>query len=93
MSRKRYESYTLLGKTMYDLALEKEGVEGPYGVANHMSQALAREVKGPSVSEYFRGTYNPPPQFVEDFARVFNLSEEERGRLAWIYAYRFLSAA
>ena len=93
MSRKRYESYTLLGKTMYDLALEKEGVEGPYGVAKHMAQALDREVAGPSVSEYFRGTYNAPPQFMADFANVFDLNEEERGRLAWIYAYRFPAAA
>lgn len=93
MSRKRYEGYTLLGRTMYDFALEKEGVEGPYGIAKYMAKALGREVKGPSVSEYFRGTYNAPPQFVEDFAEVFGLDKGERGRLAWVYAYRFPAAA
>ena len=90
---KRRRNYTPLGRFMFDLALEKADAEGPYNIANYMTTALGRKVAGPSVSEYFRGTYGPPSHFMSDFAEAFELTEEERGRLAWAYAYGFPLAA
>lgn len=93
MSRKRRDGYVPLGQMMFDLALETREVEGPYSIAKYMTAELDKKIHGPSVSEYFRGTYDPPPQFMVDFAEAFGLDENQRRRLAWVYAYRFPAAA
>lgn len=90
--------YSELGDVLFDLARKRQ-IRGPYNVHAFMERRML-EVgldptdlpRGQTVSKYFYGS-RPNERFVLLFADLFELTAEERGLLAWIYAYGFPAAA
>ncbi len=78
--------YGQLGKMLDDLARERD-VRGPYNIANHVKNATGYEASGQVLSKYLYGEYVPKREFVSAFAEAFELNVQERGELAWVYAY------
>jgi hypothetical protein len=78
--------YSELGKILDDLARERD-VRGPYNIANHLQNVTGYEVSGQGLSKYVYGENVPKPEFVRAFAEAFELTPQERGKLAWVYTY------
>ncbi len=78
--------YSPLGRLLDELASGR-GVSGPYNIAYFVGEAIAYEVSGQAVSKYLYGKSLPGQAFIEAFADAFELTPEERTRLAWIYTY------
>jgi hypothetical protein len=84
--------YSELGKVLDGLARSRD-VRGPYNIAQHLKGATGYDVRGQAVSEYLHGEYLPKHAFVRAFADAFELTQEERGKLARAYAYGCRSPA
>ncbi len=84
--RSKDKPYSELGKMLDDLARERD-VRGPYNIAQHLYSLSGYEASGQAVSQYMYGRSIPKRQFIEAFAEAFELTPQERGRLAWVYAY------
>ena len=78
--------YSELGKMLDELARERD-VRGPYNIAYHLQGLTGYEASGQVVSQYMYGRSFPRREFIETFAEAFELTPQERGRLAWVYAY------
>ena len=78
--------YSELGKMLDDLARERD-VRGPYNIAQYIQNVTGYEVSGQVLSKYLYGENVPKPEFVRAFAEAFELTPQERGKLAWVYAY------
>lgn len=78
--------YCELGKMLDDLARERN-VRGPYNIASHVQSVARYEASGQAVSQYMYGRSFPKSEFIQAFAEAFELTAQERGRLAWVYAY------
>ncbi len=78
--------YSELGKMLDDLARERD-VRGPYNTAYYIQNVTGYKVSGQVLSKYLYGEYVPKPGFVRAFAEAFELTPQERGKLAWVYAY------
>jgi len=86
MSPKTDKPYSELGKVLDAMARERD-VRGPYAIARRVQEVSGHGVTGQAVSRYFHDGVWPRPAFLRAFAAAFELSVEERDRLAWIYAY------
>jgi hypothetical protein len=80
--------YGELGKVLDALARERD-VRGPYAIARRVQEVSGHGVTGQAVSRYFHDGVWPKPAFLRAFAATFDLSEEERDKLAWVYTYGF----
>jgi hypothetical protein len=78
--------YSELGKMLDELARERD-VRGPYNIADHIQKVTGYEVSGQVLSKYLYGENVPKPEFVRTFAEAFELTPQERGKLAWVYTY------
>jgi hypothetical protein len=78
--------YSELGKVL-DAMARKRDVRGPYAIAKRVSEVSGYSVSGQAVSRYFNDGIVPRADFMSAFARAFDLTEEERDELAWIYTY------
>ncbi len=78
--------YSELGKMLDDLARDRD-VRGPYNIASHVQSVTGYEASGQGVSQYMYGRSFPKSEFIQAFAEAFELTPQERGRLAWVYAY------
>ena len=78
--------YSELGKMLDDLARERD-VRGPYNIAQYVYSLTGYEASGQVVSQYMYGRSVPKRDFIKAFAEAFELNLQERGRLAWVYAY------
>ena len=79
-------AYSELGKMLDDLARNRD-VRGPYNIANHIESVTGYKVSGQVLSKYVYGRSFPKREFVEAFTEAFELSPQERGKLAWVYTY------
>jgi hypothetical protein len=86
MTDYKHKPYSELGKMLDDLARERD-VRGPYNIAQHLQSLSGYEASGQAVSQYMYGRSFPRREFIAAFAEAFELSPQERGRLAWVYAY------
>ena len=86
LSSKKTKPYCELGKLLDTLARSRD-VRGPYNIAAYLSDVTDHEVSGQSVSKYLFGTNEPKQAFIVAFADAFELTEQERAALAWVYAY------
>jgi hypothetical protein len=82
----RGKPYSELGKMLDDLARNRD-VRGPYKIAHYLQSLTGYEASGQVVSKYMYGKSFPKREFIEAFARAFELTPQERGKLAWVYAY------
>lgn len=80
--------YCELGKMLDDLARDRD-VRGPYYIAYQLQNATGYEASGQAVSQYMYGKSFPKREFIDAFAETFELTPQERGTLAWVYAYNF----
>ena len=80
------EPYCELGKMLDDLARDRD-VRGPYNIAHYVQSITGYEVSGQMVSQYMYGRSFPKREFIKAFAEAFELTPQERGKLAWVYAY------
>lgn len=78
--------YSELGKILDGLARDRD-VRGPYNIAAQVQSLAGYEASGQVVSQYMYGKSFPKREFIEAFANAFELSPQERGKLAWVYAY------
>jgi hypothetical protein len=78
--------YSQLGELLDSMA-RKRNVRGPYAVAKHITATVEHQISGQAVSRIFYGENYPRPSFIAAFAQAFELSIEERDRLAWLYIY------
>ncbi len=78
--------YCELGKMLDDMARDRD-VRGPYNIAYQVQDVTGYEVSGQMVSQYMYGRSFPKREFIEAFAEAFELTPQERGKLAWVYAY------
>jgi hypothetical protein len=78
--------YSELGKMLDDLARDRD-VRGPYNIAHYIQNVTSYEVSGQVLSKYLYGENVPKPEFVRAFAEAFELTSQERGKLAWVYTY------
>jgi hypothetical protein len=78
--------YSELGKLLDALSRERD-VRGPYNIAYHLEDVIGYEVSGQGMSKYMYGESLPKRQFIEAFAEAFELTDQERMELAWVYAY------
>lgn len=62
-------------------------VRGPYNVAEWVTHKGGYQISGQAVSRIFYGANLPRAIFIAAFAEAFDLSTEERDRLAWFYTY------
>jgi hypothetical protein len=80
-------SYSPLGLVLDDLA-RRRNVRGPTSIARHIKNRMGY---GPSPSAWQQiltgETKNPERKNIKQFADAFELSSEERVRLAWVYVY------
>jgi hypothetical protein len=88
VSSMKYKPYCELGKVLDNLARTRD-VRGPYNIAHEIQNATGYEVSGQAVSQYVYGRSSPKREFIEAFAEAFELTPQERGELAWVYAYGF----
>jgi hypothetical protein len=87
VSTRADKPFTELGKAL-DAMARKRGVSGPYAIAKRVEEVSGYNVTGQAVSRYFNEGVQPKPAFMSAFARAFNLTEEERDMLAWVYTYQ-----
>jgi allantoicase len=79
--------YSELGQLLDAIACRRN-VHGPCAVAKRITDVGGSQVSGQEVSRcFFSGTYWTTPSFIAAFANAFELSIEERDRLAWLYTY------
>ena len=78
--------YSELGE-MLDAIARQRNVRGPYSVARWITDTTGYRVSGQAVSGHFYGVRYPRPSFITAFAEAFDLSLEERDKLAWLYTY------
>jgi hypothetical protein len=78
--------YSKLGELL-DTIARKRNVRGPYSVAKRVTDTNGSQISGQGVSRLFYGENYPRPSFIAAFAQAFELSIEERDRLAWLYTY------
>lgn len=79
-------AYSELGKILDALARDRD-VRGPYNIAYHIENVTDYKVSGQVLSKYMYGRSFPKREFVEAFAEAFELTPQERGKLAWVYTY------
>ena len=82
----RGKPYSVLGKMLDNLARERD-VRGPYKIAHYLQSLTGYEASGQMVSRYMYGNSFPKREFIEAFAKAFELTPQERGKLAWVYVY------
>jgi hypothetical protein len=80
------KSYSELGRILDDLARDRD-VRGPYNIAHQLQSLTGYEASGQVVSQYLYGRFSPKREFIAAFAKAFELTPQERGKLAWVYAY------
>jgi hypothetical protein len=80
------KTYSELGKLLDSMA-RKRNVCGPYAVAKRVTEVAGYQISGEDVALLFYGVSYPNPSFIAAFADAFELSTEERDRLAWFYIY------
>ena len=85
-SKKQTRPYSELGKLLDALARSRD-VRGSYNIAEYLNDLTNYEVSGQSVSKYLFGINQPKRAFIVAFADAFELTEQERTELAWVYAY------
>ncbi len=78
--------YCELGKILDYLARERD-IRGPYNIASYVQSVTGYEASGQTVSQYMYGKSFPKSEFTQAFAKAFELTPQERGKLAWVYAY------
>ena len=78
--------YSELGRILDDLARDRD-VRGPYNMAQQVQSLTGYEASGQVVSQYLYGRSSPKREFIAAFAEAFELTPQERGKLAWVYAY------
>src|SRR3954447_4786780 len=78
--------YSKLGELLDTIARE-HNVRGPYAVAKRVTDTNGSQISGQGVSRLFYGENYPELSFIAAFAQDFELSIEERDRLAWLYTY------
>ncbi len=86
MIANEHKPYSELGKTLDDLARERD-VRGPYNIAKHIGNVTGYKVSGQVLSQYMYGRSVPKHEFIRAFAEAFELTPQERGKLAWVYTY------
>jgi hypothetical protein len=86
VSTRTDKPYRELGKVL-DAMARKRDVRGPYAIAKRVTEVSGHSVSGQAVSRYFHDGVKPRPAFMSAFATAFDLTEEERDELAWIYTY------
>ena len=86
ISERTNAPYSELGKLLDGLARERN-VRGPYAVAKWVTATTGYRVAGQTVSRIFYGYHHPGQGFIGAFAEAFDLTPDERGRLAWLYTY------
>ncbi len=79
-------AYSELGKVLDDLARDRD-VRGTYNIAYHIENVTGYKVSGQVLSKYMYGRSFPKREFVEAFTKAFELTPQERGKLAWVYTY------
>ncbi len=79
-------AYSELGKMLEVLARDRD-VRGPYNIAYYVANVTGYEVSGQVLSKYVYGRSFPKREFIRAFAEAFELTPQERGKLAWVYAY------
>ncbi len=84
--RSKDKPYSELGKMLDDLARNRD-VRGPYNIAQYVQSLTGYEASGQAISQYMYGRFFPKREFIEAFTEAFGLTPQERGRLAWVYAY------
>ncbi len=82
----RGKPYSELGKMLDDLARNRD-VRGPYKIAHYLQSLTDYEASGQVISKYMYGKSFPKREFIEAFAKAFELTPQERGKLAWVYTY------
>ena len=80
------KSYSELGRILDDLSRDRN-VRGPYNIAHQVQSLTGYEASGQVVSQYLYGRSSPKRVFIAAFAEAFELTPQERGKLAWVYAY------
>lgn len=79
--------YGELGKILDELA-RKRNIRGPYPTANYIRRKTGQGPNGSAWSQIFRGeTKYPHPDNIRLFVEAFELSSQERGRLADAYLF------
>ena len=86
VTRKSGKPYCKLGKLVDAFSRERD-IRGPYNIARYIKSTTGYEVSGTAVSHYLYGEYHPKREFIAAFAQAFELNDQERSRLAWVYAY------
>ena len=86
------KEYSELGKVLDDIARSRN-VRGARPIARWVKTRTNGGPTGAAVSQYLYGTTTPRTDFIERFARAFELTEDERRLLAYTYAYGFQTAA
>jgi hypothetical protein len=81
--------YSPLGEVMDDLA-RKRHVQGPHRICNRLIAWFGEDAapSGVSVSKWMHGESHPNWRWIAMFAEAFELTTEEKVRLAWAYAFR-----
>ncbi len=79
--------YCELGK-LIDLLARSRDVRGPYNIAQYVQERTDYSLSGAAVSKHLYGDSVPRRRFLVAFANAFELTEQERRELAWLYAYR-----
>ena len=82
----RENSYCELGKELDALARSRN-VRGPYSMARYLNATNGYECSGQVISRYLYGKSVPKRAFLEAFADAFDITEQERMALAWVYTY------
>jgi hypothetical protein len=79
--------YTELGECLNRLA-ERRNIRGPYNVAKFVRERTGEGPIGSSWSQIFRGeTARPQPATLHLFVEAFELTEEEKRKLADVYLF------
>jgi len=83
--------YSKLGKVLDEIARSRN-VRGARPIARRVKSRTGGGPTGAAVSQYLYGDTTPRRDFIERFAKAFELSESER-RFKYTYAYGFQTAA
>ena len=79
--------YTALGEVI-NVVAQKRNVRGPFRIHNYMKARLGENVPGGvAISKWMYGDSDPEKENLQKFAEAFELSKDERIRLAWAAIY------
>jgi hypothetical protein len=80
-------TYTELGTVLDELARARN-VRGPHRIARYIQDKMGEGIGGSAWQQIFVGsTKTPERKNIQLFADAFDLTPEERARLAWAYTY------